>query len=330
MRARVVWPPQARFAALSGMWLLTLPLLVFALLRLTGVADRSPWLFALETLTVWLLLPAYIVLAAAALLRARVLAAAAAVLVAVHVAWTFPDVRWWPTERPQARGRPFVVAAANVAATNTRAGDATTALGDLDADILVVVEYTPELQEALRERGALADYPHRVEDARRDFFGSAVYSRFPISGHHIERTDGLPMLQVVVDVHDTTVTVVAVHTIQPLAGLDTLRRQLSALARLGRSTAGPLVLAGDFNATRQHRPFRALLRAGLRDAHAVRGRGAARTWPVGRWLPPFALLDHVVVSSQLSVLDVDEAGIPGSDHRAVVTRLASRNTAATP
>jgi endonuclease/exonuclease/phosphatase (EEP) superfamily protein YafD len=114
---------------------------------------------------------------------------------------------------------------------------------------------------------------------------------------------------------------IVVHTLQPLANLDVLRSQLRELKSLAARTRGPLVLAGDFNATRQHRPFRQLLDGPLRDAHLARGRGFARSWPADRALPPFALLDHVVVSPHFTVLDAFEADIPGSDHRAVGARL---------
>ncbi|MEN3273549.1 MAG: hypothetical protein V7636_2310, partial [Actinomycetota bacterium] len=75
--------------------------------------------------------------------------------------------------------------------------------------------------------------------------------------------------------------------------------------------------------TVQHAPFRALLAGRLRDAHSERGHGMTTTWPVGRHLPRFARLDHILVSPQLAVLDAGEFTVPGSDHRGITARLAT-------
>jgi hypothetical protein len=93
----------ARLAHLIG-WVIVAALIVFALARVFRVTERSTRLFALEALTLWLFLPAYVVLAAAALGRRGLLAAAAAVLVVAHLAWVAPDLRWWP-----AVARPSIV-----------------------------------------------------------------------------------------------------------------------------------------------------------------------------------------------------------------------------
>jgi endonuclease/exonuclease/phosphatase family metal-dependent hydrolase len=83
------------------------------------------------------------------------------------------------------------------------------------------------------------------------------------------------------------------------------------------------VVLGDFNADRDHAPFRRLLDTGLRDAHDERGRGLARTFP--SWLPVLHL-DHVLVrdgnGARVVVRDVREVRLPGSDHLTVVTDLA--------
>ena len=168
----------------------------------------------------------------------------------------------------------------------------------------------------------MAAYPHRVEDARDGFFGSAIYSRLPVDDEVLLDIDGFPAVQAGVRTPGGTVTVTAVHTLQPLAGLDVLRRQLATLGRLADDVEGPHVLAVDFNATRQHRPLRDLLDHGLRDAHMDRGRGLARTSPADRPFQPFALLDHVLVSDGLVVRAAGEAVIPGSDHRAVTATIA--------
>lgn len=87
----------------------------------------------------------------------------------------------------------------------------------------------------------------------------------------------------------------------------------------------PLVMAGDFNASRWQPPMRRLLDAGAHDAHESVGAAFATTWPVlgGGWrrLPPFLHLDHVLVNDGVAVLRVEDVRIAGSDHEAVLADI---------
>jgi endonuclease/exonuclease/phosphatase (EEP) superfamily protein YafD len=82
------------------------------------------------------------------------------------------------------------------------------------------------------------------------------------------------------------------------------------------------VLLGDFNATLDHAPMRALLAAGLVDAHAELGRGWAPTWPVNGRLPPLIQLDHILHGRGLAAVSAGEHTIAGTDHRVVYAELA--------
>ena len=94
----------------------------------------------------------------------------------------------------------------------------------------------------------------------------------------------------------------------------------SALA----DTAGPQVVAGDFNASRDHQSFRALLGVGFMEcADAARRRPwPGFTWPVElyhRRVAPVMRLDHVLLSQDAGVVrEATMTRIPGSDHRAVL------------
>ena len=48
----------------------------------------------------------------------------------------------------------------------------------------------------------------------------------------------------------------------------------------------PVVMVGDFNATRQHRSFDRLVRTGWSDAGALCFGGWRGTWPANRWWRP--------------------------------------------
>lgn len=314
--------PLLRVIAVVG-WLIVIPLMGVALTRILRLDDRSGRLFALQTLTFWVFLPAYAVTLLAALSRLRLLSAAALLLVVIHLVLTAPDL---PFRRSGivGQGPSFSLVTANVLGSNRRAGDAARALFDLDPDVLVILELTPPIRDALEASGLLRHYPHRFENPRTDFFGSGIYSRFPVSDARRLDVGRRPFARAKLSVEGRQVALVAVHTLQPLAGTATIRAQLDQLRALAGKIDGALVLAGDFNATRQNRPFRQLLDSRLRDAHLDRGRGLARTWPTHWPLPPFALIDHVLVSDELAVRDIAEFQIPGSDHRGVISHLQLR------
>jgi len=106
---------------------------------------------------------------------------------------------------------------------------------------------------------------------------------------------------------------------EPVGSERSWRRDLLALRALCR--AG-WILAGDFNATIDHSPMRALLDAGCSDAAASTGQGLKATWSAG----PLALvrvpIDHVLSSGRWRATRSGVLRIQGSDHRAVWAELA--------
>jgi endonuclease/exonuclease/phosphatase family metal-dependent hydrolase len=100
---------------------------------------------------------------------------------------------------------------------------------------------------------------------------------------------------------------------------------MTALRRTLEDSAGQQIVAGDFNATRDHAPFRELLDGGLADVADAQGWTAwpGMTWPADRAYPPVMRLDHVLVSAGFGVRDVSVVQLPGTDHRAVVARLTT-------
>jgi endonuclease/exonuclease/phosphatase (EEP) superfamily protein YafD len=113
---------------------------------------------------------------------------------------------------------------------------------------------------------------------------------------------------------------VGVHLAPPRA--PTVARWRSDLAALARWCSGdsPVIIAGDLNATLDHSALREAMR-GCSDAAAQRGAGLIGTWPSNRprWLGP--QIDHVLVTDGISAQSFDVIDIPGSDHRAILTRL---------
>lgn len=221
-------------------------------------------------------------------------------------------------------GPTLTVLAANLAQGVHDVAALAEAIAAVDADVACLVEHTGATGEALTAAGLEARWPHVADDRDEGYFGSMVASRHPIVT--VERLDlgGRPGQVVEVDVAGTSVRVVPVHTQAPVLDRDVYlwRTTVEATAAVADGTPGPVVLAGDWNATGGHRLFRRTLRRhGLVDAQAVLGRRWSPTWPrphpkspLPGWFPALLPLDHVVVTPGVVVEDMATVALPGSDH----------------
>jgi endonuclease/exonuclease/phosphatase (EEP) superfamily protein YafD len=113
----------------------------------------------------------------------------------------------------------------------------------------------------------------------------------------------------------------AVHTQAPVG------RKLAGwsedLAGLRQWCAGPtpVIVAGDLNATLDHSALRAGM-AGCTDAADQRGDGLIPTWsPSAETRPLGPQIDHVLTNDGIAAESFAVYEVPGSDHRAILTRL---------
>lgn len=99
------------------------------------------------------------------------------------------------------------------------------------------------------------------------------------------------------------------------------RSDIAVIGQIAADMPGG-VIAGDVNATVDHLDLADVY--GYTDAATARGVGGFATFP--SWLPGFlgAPIDHVLVdASALAIGEIGIVGIGGTDHRAVVVRVAS-------
>lgn len=234
--------------------------------------------------------------------------------------WTALGLLWPFGGPPQPEvavgpGASFRVVASNALKTNHRAAAWSDAVLALEPDVLCVAELTPRLERALSAAGPP---PHRCAAARRGSDGTGLWSRWPIEDAEVLQAG---RALVVARIPGVGATVGAVHTVAPSSPWRTRGwwQSFDAVQALAARTQGPLVVAGDWNATMGHSPLRRLVAGGrLRDAHTDAGRRLARTWPA-RF--PVALLDRVLVSPGIAVRRITEHRVPGSDHRAIAADL---------
>ena len=251
-------------------------------------------------------------------------AALLAIVPWVAVVWiSWPTLSGLVTPERADGGTEFTVVVQNLWFENDEPAHAVDELLARDADVLVIVEYTPAHAAAFESAGVAERYRYRWEQAVPDGPGLAVFSTMPFSEPAL-----LPMtltgVRTVLDVQGHEVTLFAVHPVSPsdLYSLPMWQRDLRELAEAIGEAGPATVVAGDLNAGSGHRRFRELLRAGdLRDAQDVGGGGFVPTWPVGGRVPALLRLDHILVGPDIGVVDVVVLGPLGADHRGVEAQL---------
>ena len=307
---RVVWAATAAMAVPAG-------------LSLVG-ADGSLTMLAILGLAPLLFLPAHVAVGYALATRRWILLGVAALVALWHFSLTVPELRSAVAVSDEVRAAPaLTVVSANLFADNRRVDDLVAELLAADADLLVLQELTPAHWVAFET--ALGDdvYPHRAIAPLSGTQGSGVVSRWPLDDRDVDRSSGAPQLSVTVEAPGGPIRVVDVHPPAPINAHNRLiwATQLDDLtAEVDHQVS--VLLVGDFNATWQHRPFRAIIDAGFTDVHVATGHGWQRTWPNDRWHPPLLRLDHVLAGPGLVALDAGTGSGAGSDHRPVWATIA--------
>ncbi|MEU6077088.1 endonuclease/exonuclease/phosphatase family protein [Micromonospora sp. NPDC047074] len=304
-------------------WAAVAPGLAWAAVRLGGL-DRGP-LVQLLAFTPYVAAGSLLPLALALALRRRWPTVVAALVTVPLAAVVAP--RALPSGQPSVTGPTVRLLTANLLAG---AADEA-ALVDLvrrhEVDVLAVQEFTPEARVELDRLGLDRLLPHRQLHPRPGTVGSALYARFPIGEVGVRHNRGGwgfdQAYGTVAAPGAPPVRVESAHPAAPYA-VDQVGAWRADLAAQPPATPdGPLrILAGDFNATLDHSPLRALLATGYVDAADQVGAGLAGTWgPYDGDLIPPVTIDHVLVDRRIAVRAVTVHRIPGSDHRAVLAEL---------
>ena len=188
-----------------------------------------------------------------------------------------------------------------------------------DVDVAVISELTPSAASTLNPL-VKKRLPHQAGQAEGGASGTVVLSRWALGEPtRLPITLGAWRMSVAAP---RPFEVVAVHTSQPLSDVDRWRTDFKVLR--GLEVSGPAVMAGDFNATHDHRSFRRLLAAGWRDGAEQANVGWQPTWPHERMLRvPVLSIDHVLTRGGLAVGSMQGRRVTGSDHRALVATLVT-------
>jgi endonuclease/exonuclease/phosphatase (EEP) superfamily protein YafD len=312
-------------------WLIIVPLSLSAAARAARLGESSSLLLLVTGLTPLLGPPALVALGIGLWQRRWPLAAVSAATAAAHLVSALSGLGA-PVRAPSSAGAlpALRLFSANVYHANRDLGRIGQEIRATAPDLVALQELDPDGAAGLQRSGVLARYPYAVTELRKSPFGIGLWSRLPIADSQVQDVHGMVVIKATILVGSHRLQLYTVHTVAPL-GDDRVRwqAQLRWVEEEIRQERGPLVVAGDFNATRYHPSFRQLLSERLGDAHERRGKGWATTWPRDRWpLPPLMRLDHVLISPDIGVRSVREGLGQGSDHRPIIAELVLRSGAA--
>jgi endonuclease/exonuclease/phosphatase (EEP) superfamily protein YafD len=306
-------------------WLLVVPAVVWALVRLFGLERGSP----------------------AVQLVAFTPYAAAASLVPLAIALLAR--RWWPAVAaglacvaliacvvPRTAGRPVAPGGAGVEvrvmSMNMRAGAADAVMvvdlvREHRVDVLAVQEITPDAALRLDAAGLSVLLPHSERSPIEGVVGSALYSRYGLVDATTRLNPG-EFRQVAATVEVPGARGLPLESVHPVPPAMSSWVGMWSAGLRGQTAATPdgpaRILAGDFNATLDHGELRRLIATGYADAASAVGLGLTPTWPYAgrlKGIAPAVAIDHVLVDPRIGVRDFRAYTVPGTDHRAIIATL---------
>ena len=313
-----------------------------------AAADRSRR-FEAVTVPVLAFTPhaAAVALLGSLVLRRRGPAATAALTGAALAAVVLPRAAGRP--QPRAGGPVLRVITANTLKGRASAEAVVGLVRRHGADVLFLQELTEPAVSRLKQAGLADLLPHEMTDlGGASTRGRGIYARFPLveglgpfhpsvslpeylgspgedekGSSSLGRADAGQLTARLELPGGQRADLVCVHASPPRppwkpANAARWRSELAALPGPAGAAGPPRVLAGDFNASVDHAPFRRVLRRGHADAAARLGHGLIPTWgPEPRGRPGLLTIDHVLVDPGCAVQAVSVHPLPGSDHRAV-------------
>jgi endonuclease/exonuclease/phosphatase (EEP) superfamily protein YafD len=302
-----------------------------ALVTLFALSARLWWAFDLFShFRLQYLIAAACLCVVALAIRARPAAAVLAVVVLVH-GFAIKDLWLGGTASAALGGTPVRVVSANVWAENPTPAKALQFVRASDPDLVVLVDArSRRWRRALAELEALYPYHSQrswpTEGARGPKAAAVIlFSRYRILAEKVVSPPKgrRPYLVANLEVGGRALTLVGVHSLSPFPdepGRSRRRnRELDHIAEAIRNTEGPVIAAGDFNATPWSPHFQDLVAAGgLRNA--ILGHGYVATWPTWFW-PALIPIDHVLVKGPLAVTTLRRGPGIGSDHYPLIADL---------
>lgn len=233
--------------------------------------------------------------------------------------WIVPY--YWPRSVPS-EGNRVSLRVCNVFCHNTEPDRVIALLRESPTDVVVLLEVTSEWAQRFQ---VLRDvYPLMQFQPEAGSFGIGILSQKPWANltHRSFGRQQLPSLIVDFEIDgERTWQLIATHPLPPISAFNAASRdeQLQRVATYCAEHDGPIVVAGDLNASPWSHAFRSLCHnGGLRDSNL--GHGINPTWPT---YGPFTVIpiDHILPSRDIGVARRHVERAVGSDHRPVRAEL---------
>jgi len=219
-------------------------------------------------------------------------------------------------------GATLTVLTANIQVGRGDVSELAKLVRDNAVDVLAVEEVTPEAAARIAASTIASDLPHSFVRPAQLAYGTALYSRHPLSSTATVPGFALTALTAVASVPGRgDVQLFALHPVPPLAPSDWADelKKIEALLQ-GVPEPRPVIALGDYNATYDHVQFRRLLTGGYRDAGQLAGAGFTPTYPTDKPYPALVGIDHVLLRG-LGAAEVTAHEIQGADHLALLARV---------
>lgn len=220
--------------------------------------------------------------------------------------------------QPVATGPALTVMVSNLQFGRAEAAEVAAAVSARGADILVTLELTGKGIAELEVTELGDQLPYRYLVPGKNAEGSGIWSRWPLTPAPSAASPGGPLRALVDHPDGVAFEVIAAHPPAPRTLRDVARWADDLDALPAADPAQLRILAGDFNATLDHRQLRRVIDRGYADTADQAGQGWRTTWPRGQVFPPPVTIDHVLVDRRVAVRNYDVVTIAGTDHRGVV------------
>lgn len=303
-------------------WLVVVPVAVLVFLTVTrffGI-ERGPLVFILA-FTPYIAMVAGVMLILALLTRSFAFIGIVALCMGIQASWLLPAfVGDGITASSDATA--LTVMNSNILHGEADPADIVREVRARHVDLLAVEELTGDAVAGLNDAGLATELPYQFLRPAQNYDGIGLWSRYPISESRAVQGPGTrPTLATEVAVPGLPqLTFVGAHPIAPepvhnenwLAEQESVRKILTDID-------GPVVLAGDLNATFDHQSLRLLEQDGFSDAARQVGAGLQPTFPVGYNVPTLFTTDHIMVrDANLVAMQVEAVPITASDHLSLI------------
>ena len=198
-----------------------------------------------------------------------------------------------------------------------------------EVDLLAVEEVTDEALAKMVAAGVDEVFAYRGGRSGYGVRGTMLFSRTPVDDV-VPIATAMTSFTATVELDAGPWRVAVVHPRPPYDSTDEWHQDHALVFEAVQDLDADLVI-GDFNAGPDHEPMLRLAGAGWRDVAEVANEGWQPTWPADGVEPVTDLpsprlvqIDHVLVGRRIAALGSERVRIGGSDHSAVVARVAAK------